>query len=448
MATGLVTRWSLKDATETSPDIAPDERLPWGKTIVLGVQHVVAMFGSTALAPIIMGFDPNTAIFFSGIGTLLFFLVTGGRLPSYLGSSFAFIAVVIAATGYAGSGPNLNIPIALGGIIAAGVVYAIIGLVVHVSGTAWVEKLMPPVLTGAIVAAIGLNLAGIAVKGVSASGFDTLIGLVTVLAVALIAVHAPGMARRLPVLLGAICGYLLYLICANGFGLGKPIDFSGVAAASLFGLPNFTGPVFTGSGMALIAPVAIVLVAENLGHVKAISAMTGRDFDPLLGRAFLADGLATIIAGFGGGTGVTTYAENMGVMAVTRVFSTLVFVVAGFVALILGFSPKFGALIMTLPGPVIGGLALVVFGLIAATAGRIWVGNRVDFSDARNLITVALALTAGAGDLTVKIGGFSLGGIGTATFGAIILYHLLRRRHDRRPDPDEMPVVADSAIRR
>jgi uracil-xanthine permease len=445
MQTGLVTRWSLKDATETSPDIAPDERLPWGKTVVLGIQHVVAMFGSTALAPIIMGFDPNTAIFFSGIGTLLFFLVTGGRLPSYLGSSFAFIAVVIAATGYAGSGPNPNIPVALGGIIAAGVVYAAIGLIVHVSGTAWVEKLMPPVLTGAIVAAIGLNLAGVAVKGVSASGFDTLIGLVTVLAVALIAVHAPGMARRLPVLLGAICGYLLYLICANGFGLGKPIDFSGVAAAPLFGLPHFTSPVFTASAMALIAPVAVVLVAENLGHVKAIAAMTGRDFDPLLGRAFLADGLATIIAGFGGGTGVTTYAENMGVMAVTRVFSTLVFVVAGLVALILGFSPKFGALIMTLPGPVIGGLALVVFGLIAATAGRIWVENRVDFSDARNLITVALALTAGAGDLTLKIGGFALGGIGTATFGAIILYHLLGRRRD----PDDMPIViADSAIRR
>ncbi|MGA8602839.1 MAG: solute carrier family 23 protein [Beijerinckiaceae bacterium] len=443
MQTGFVTRWSLKDATDTSPEIAPDERLPWGKTIVLGIQHVVAMFGSTALAPIIMGFDPNTAIFFSGVGTLLFFLVTGGRLPSYLGSSFAFIAVVIAATGYAGSGPNPNIPVALGGIVAAGVVYAAIGLIVHFSGTAWVERLMPPVLTGAIVAAIGLNLAGVAVKGVSASGFDTAVGLFTVLAVALIAVHAPGMARRLPVLLGAICGYLVYLICANGFGFGKPIDFSAVAAAPLFGLPHFTGPVFTGTAMALIAPVAIVLVAENLGHVKAISAMTGRDFDPILGRAFLADGLATIIAGFGGGTGVTTYAENMGVMAVTRVFSTLVFVVAGCVALLLGFSPKFGALILTLPEPVIGGLALVVFGLIAATAGRIWVENGVDFSDGRNLITVAVALTAGAGDLTVKIGSFALGGIGTATFGAIILYHLLRRSPDRAP-----VLVADSAIRR
>src|SRR3954452_14699070 len=250
---GYFTGWTLKK----EGIIAPEERLPWGQSIFVGLQHVLAMFGSTVLAPIIMGFDPNTAIFFSGIGTLLFFVITGGRLPSYLGSSFAFIAVVIAATGYAGSGPNPNIPVALGGIVAAGIVYAIIGGIVHVSGTAWVEKLMPPVLTGAIVAAIGLNLAGVAVKGVSASGFDTAVGLVTVLAVALIAVHAPGMARRLPVLLGALCGYVLYLICANGFGLGKAIDFSSVAAAPLFGWPKFTLPVFTAS--AVIAQVAIVL---------------------------------------------------------------------------------------------------------------------------------------------------------------------------------------------
>ncbi|HMN73683.1 MAG TPA: solute carrier family 23 protein [Rhodoblastus sp.] len=421
MADKYFPEWTLK----TSGDVAPDERLPWPQTIALGVQHVVAMFGSTALAPILMGFDPNVSIFFSGVGTLLFFIVTGGRLPSYLGSSFAFIAVVIAATGYAGSGANANLPVALGGIVAAGVVYAIIGLIVIATGAGWVERLMPPVLTGAIVGAIGLNLAPIAVKGVSASGFDTAIGLLTVLAVGLFAVRGAGMMRRLPVLLGGLCGYLAYLVCANGFGLGKPIDFSSVAVASWFGLPKFTAPVFSGAAMALIAPAAVVLVAENLGHVKAISAMSGRNLDPLLGRAFLGDGLATIIAGSGGGTGVTTYAENMGVMAVTRIYSTLVFVAAACVALLLGFSPKFGALILTLPGPVIGGLSIVVFGLIAATAGRIWVENKVDFSDPRNLVTAAAALVAGAGDLTAHLGGFTLGGIGSATFGAILLYHLL-----------------------
>lgn len=418
----ILPNWTVK----TSGEIAPDERLPWPQTIAIGIQHVVAMFGSTALAPILMGFDPNTAIFFSGIGTLIFFVITGGRLPSYLGSSFAFIAVVIAATGFSGSGPNPNIPVALGGIVACGFVYALIGVIVHVSGTAWVEALMPPVVTGSIVAAIGLNLAPVGVKNMSGGAFETVVGLITVLAVGLIAVKGRGVSRRLPILLGAIVGYVTYWIGANLLGFGKPIDFSGVASAAWIGLPRLESPVFTASAIVLIAPIAIILVAENLGHIKALAAMTGRDFDPLIGRAFLADGIATMVSGFGGGTGVTTYAENMGVMAVTKVYSTLLFVVAALFAIVLGFSPKFGALILTIPVPVIGGLALVVFGLIAATGGRIWVLNRVDFARARNLITAGVALTAGAGDLTIKAGGFSLGGIGTATFGAIILYHLLR----------------------
>jgi uracil-xanthine permease len=285
---------------------------------------------------------------------------------------------------------------------------------------------MPPVVTGAIVAAIGLNLAPIAVKNVSGSPFDTAIGVLTLLAVVLIAVNGRGMARLLPILIGAVIGYVAYAIGANLLGLGKPIDFAAVAAAPWFGLPRFQQPVFTWSAVGLIAPVAVVLVAENLGHVKGLAAMTGRNFDPLMGRAFAADGLATIASSLGGGTGVTTYAENMGVMAVTRVYSTLVFVAAACVALLLGVSPKFGAVILTLPVPVLGGLAIVVFGLIAATGGRIWVLNRVDFANTRNLVTVAVALIAGAGDLTIKLGGFTLGGIGTATFGAIILYHLLR----------------------
>jgi putative pyrimidine permease RutG len=437
-ANSFFPRWSLK----TEGVSMPEERLPPGQTVVVGLQHVVAMFGATVLAPLLMGFDPNVSILFSGVATLIFFIIVGGRVPSYLGSSFAFIAVVVAATSYAGSGPNLNVPVALGGILAAGLLYTIIGAVVQVSGTAWVERLMPPAVTGAIVAAIGLNLAPIAVRGISADGFATVIGLLTVLAVALIAVKAPGMARRLPVLLGAVVGYCAYFVGANVLGLGAPIAFAGVAAAPWFGLPHFTQPVFTASAAILIAPIAIILVAENLGHVKALSAMTGRNFDPLIGRAFIADGIATIVSGFGGGTGVTTYAENMGVMAVTRIYSTLVFLVASGCAIMLGMSPKFGALILTLPGPVLAGVAIVVFGLIAATGGRIWVQNRVDFSSARTLVTAAVALTAGAGDLTIRIAGFSIGGIGTATFGAILLYHLLSGPENDR----ERASVADSAI--
>jgi putative pyrimidine permease RutG len=417
-------RWTLK----TGGVIAPDERLPWPQTVAVGLQHVVAMFGSTTLAPIIMGFDPNVSILFSGVGTLLFFLVVGGRVPSYLGSSFAFIAVVLAASGYSGSGPNTNIGVALGGIIAAGAVYTLIGLIVQKAGYKWVETLMPPVVTGAIVGAIGLNLAPVAVKGVSASGYDSFIGLFTVVAVGLVGVRAPGLAKRLPILLGGLAAYVLHLIVANGLGYGKAVDFSGVVAAPWFGLPHFTAPVFTVPAMTMIAPVAIILVAENLGHIKAIGAMTGRNLDSSIGRAFIGDGLATMLSGFFGGTGVTTYAENMGVMAATKIFSTLAFVVAGLFAVILGFSPKFGALILTIPGPVIGGLGLVVFGLIAATAGRIWVDNKVDFANTTNLIVVGVTLTMGAGDFVLKLGDFTLGGIGTATFGAIILNQILREK--------------------
>jgi uracil-xanthine permease len=436
-------RWSLK----TEGVVMPEERLPAGPTFVVGLQHVVAMFGATVLAPLLMGFDPNVSILFSGIATLIFFVIVGGRVPSYLGSSFAFIGPVLAATGATVGAPNPNIGVALGGIIAAGALYTLIGLVVAVAGHRWVERLMPPVLTGAIVAAIGLVLAPIAINAASGitptnqagDNFARWIALLTVVAVALVAVYAPGMWRRLPILLGAAIGYLAYLILANGMGLGTPIDFSRVGAAAWFGLPNFSSPVFTPEAISLIAPVAVILVAENLGHIKAIGAMTGRNLDPYLGRAFIGDGVATMLSGSFGGTGVTTYAENMGVMAVTRIYSTLIFVVAAAIAILLGFSPKFGALIQTIPGPVLGGLSIVVFGLIAATAGRIWVENAVDFSQARNLITVAVALVLGAGNFKLSLGGFTLDGIGTATFGAIILYHLLRERGGTTVPADAQP---------
>src|SRR5450759_4413521 len=304
--------WTLK----RDGIIAPDERLPWGQTLAVGLQHIFAMFGATVLGPILMGFDPNTAIFFSGIGTLIFFVIVGGRVPSYLGSSFSFIAVVIAASGYSGSGLNGNIGVALGGIIAAGALYAIVGVVVMAVGYGWIEKLMPPVVTGAVVAVIGLNLAPVAVsdlagKDAATTSFNQLIGLITVLSVAAAAVYAPGILRRLPILLGGVIGYIVYLVLANGFGLGPAIDFTKLGDAAWIGMPNLTAPSFSINAITLIAPVALVLVAENLGHVKAVGAMTGRNLDPYLGRAFLGDGIATMVAGFGGGTGVTTYAENI-----------------------------------------------------------------------------------------------------------------------------------------
>ncbi len=422
MHEGVLSGWKLR----TEGVILPEERLPVAQTVLVGLQHVVAMFGATVLAPLLMGFDPNVAVLFSGLGTLIFFLAVRGRVPSYLGSSFSFIAVVITATAYIGPGANPNIGVALGGIIAAGALYAAVGTIVALAGHEWVERLMPPVVTGAVVAVIGLNLAPIAVRSITGSSYDTGIGLLTVSAVAAVAVFAPGVWRRIPILVGAALAYLSYLLLANGLGLGEPIHFQKFAAAAWFGWPNFSTPVFELKAMTLIAPVAVVLVAENLGHLKALGAMIGRDLDPYLGRAFIGDGIATMIAGAGGGTGVTTYAENIGVMAVTKIYSTLIFVVAALLAILLGFSPKFGAFILTIPRPVIGGLAVVLFGLIAATAGRIWVENKVDFARPINLLTVGVCLIAGAGDLVVRFGGFTLGGIGTASFGAMILHHLLR----------------------
>jgi len=408
--------------------VAPDERLPWPQTAAMGVQHVIAMFGATVLAPILMGFDPNLAILMSGIGTLVFYLITGGRVPSYLGSSFAFIGVVIAATGFAGHGANGNLGVALGGIIACGAVYTLIGLIVMAIGTRWIEALMPPVVTGSVVAVIGLNLAGVPIKNMAPTSFDAWMQGVTFVCVAGVAVFTRGFTQRLLILVGLIVASIVYAVLTNGMGLGKPIDLSGVASAAWFGAPSFTTPVFDSSAMLLIAPVAIILVAENLGHLKAVGAMTGRDLNPVMGRAFVGDGIATMISGSAGGTGVTTYAENIGVMAATRIYSTAIFVCAAVIALLLGFSPKFGALIQAIPLAVMGGVSIVVFGLIAVAGAKIWVDNKVDFSDNRNLVVAAITLVLGTGDYTLKFGGFTLGGIGTATFGAILLWALLGKR--------------------
>lgn len=421
--------WTEKnvDVTQQGGVIAPDERLPWPQTAVMGLQHVIAMFGATVLAPILMGFDPNVAILMSGVGTLIFFFLTGGKVPSYLGSSFAFIGVVIAATAYAGQGANANIGVALGGIIACGAIYTLIGVIVHATGTGWIERVMPPVVTGAVVAVIGLNLAGIPVKNMAASNFDAWMQLVTFVSVGLVAVLTRGMVQRLLILVGLIVASVVYAILTNGLGMGKPLELGGVINAAWFGLPGFSSPVFEVNAMLLIAPVAVILVAENLGHIKAVTAMTGRNLDGYIGRAFIGDGVATMVSGAAGGTGVTTYAENIGVMAATKIYSTAVFVIAAAIAILLGFSPKFGAVIQAIPLPVMGGVSIVVFGLIAIAGAKIWVDNRVDFSDNKNLIVAAVTLVLGTGDFTLKFGGFALGGIGTATFGAILLYALLNR---------------------
>ncbi len=407
--------WKLKQEGV----IAPDERLPLSQTIAMGLQHVVIMFGSTVLAPLLMGLNPNIAVLMSGIGTLVFFFIVGGQVPSYLGSSFAFIGVVIAATGYSGSGPNPNIGIAMSGVVACGVVYALIGLIVMKTGVKWIEKLMPPVVTGAVVMVIGLNLAPVAVKGMGTTSFEHWYATAALLIIGFAAVYLRGFLQKLLMIVGILISYVVYWMLTNVLGFGKPIDFSAIQNAAWLGVPEFTAPVFDIDAIVLIVPVVVILVAENLGHIKAVNVMTHRNLDPYIGRAFFGDGIATILAGFAGGPGVTTYGENIGVMAATRVYSTLIFPVAACFAILLGFSPQFGAVIQSIPGPLLGAVSVVVFGFIAAAGARIWVESKVDLSTTRNLIVVAITLIVGTGDFSLTIAGFNLGGIGTATLAAI-----------------------------
>ena len=407
--------------------MAINEYLPPGKSVMLGVQHTFAMFGATVLAPLLMGFDVNLAILMSGICTIFFFIITGGRMPSYLGSSFAFIGPVIAATAYAGSGPNTNLNVALGAIMVCGIVYALVGLLVMKVGTNWIEKLMPPIVTGAIVMIIGLNLAPVTVQGVSANQFDAWMATLTVVLISSVAIFTRGMLRRLLLLVGLILSYIIYYLVSNVMGFGTPIDFSHVQQAAWFGLPTTHKPEFSLDAIILIAPIAFILVAENLGHFKAVEGMTKSHVTPYIGRGFLADGLATTLSSGFGGTGVTTYAENIGVMAVTKVYSTTIFVMAGIVAIFLGLSPKFGAIVQSIPAALLGGASIVVFGLIAVSGVKIWIDNKIDFSKNNNLIIAAVTVIMGAGNFSLHLGGFDLGGIGTATLAAILLNAFFNR---------------------
>ncbi len=417
-------KWRPYEGNIDARPVGTNEYLPPVQSVVLGIQHAFAMFGATVLAPFLMGFDANLAILMSGICTILFFFMTGGRVPSYLGSSFAFIGVVIAATGYAASGTgaaNANIALAAGGIMACGILYAIFGFIVMATGTRWIEKLMPPVVTGAVVMIIGLNLAPVTIKGVAGNNFNMWMALVTILCMGSIAVFTKGLLQRLLLLVGLLLAYLVYYIISNVMGHGTPINFVPVQEAAWFGVPQFHSPVFDFNAMLIIAPIALILVAENLGHIKAVGAMTGENLDPHIGKAFVADGVATTLSGGVGGPGMTTYGENIGVMAVTRVYSTIVFVFAGVFAIFLGLSPKFGAIIHTIPQAILTGASIVVFGLITIAGAKIWIENKVDFSKNKNLMVAAVTIILGTGDFALQFGNFNLGGIGTATFAALIL---------------------------
>ena len=413
--------WTLHgDGRTVEPGavVKPNERLSWPGTIAIGAQHVVAMFGATFLVPILTGFPVSTTLFFSGVGTILFLVITRNKLPSYLGSSFAFIAPIQAYNGGKTLETTEQITQAMVSVAVTGVLLALVGLLVQKVGTRWIEKLMPPVVAGAIVALIGLNLAPAAWNNFT---LQPLVATVTLVAIILFSVLFRGFLGRISIFLGVVVGYVFAAITGA-------VNFDAVAAAPLLGLPEFHLPAFgdptSWSLLPIFLPVILVLIAENVGHVRGVATMTG---DPTInastGRALTADGVASTLAGLFGGSATTTYGENIGVMAATRVYSTAAYWVAGAIAVLLSFSPAIGAVINTIPAGVIGGATTALYGLIGVIGIKIWVDNQVDFSRPVNQYTVAVSFVIAIAGFTMSIGSLTFSAIVLGTVAALVIYH-------------------------
>ncbi len=404
--------------------VAPDERLSWPRSIGIGAQHIAAMFGATFLVPLITGLPPATTLFFSGVGTIIFLLLTKNRVPSYLGSSFAFLGPIAAAV--AGEG---GMAAALGGVVATGILLAIVGLIVKAAGASWINWLMPPVVTGAIVMVIGFNLASVAYNkawvGPETVGQNPgnlqvgpMLGIITLVSIALIAALSRGFLGRISIFAGLVIGYLVALFMGD-------VNTDGIKAAKWVALPDFTSPTFNLNAILLFVPVVLVLIAENVGHVKAVAAMTGQNLDDQMGNALLGDGLATTLAGVGGGSGTTTYAENIGVMAATRVYSTAAYYIAGVGAILLSLSPKFGAVLSATPAGVLGGASVALFGMIGILGAKIWIESKVNFADSTNILVAGSAVIIGIADVSFTWGDYTFNGIINATVVAVVGYRVL-----------------------
>ncbi len=391
--------------------VAPEERLHWPQTISIGTQHILAMFGSSILVPTLTGFPVTTTLLFTGLATIIFLLMTNNKVPSYLGSSFAMIAPVISTT------QSHSMAGALGGIVMTGALLFVVGLIVQVTGTGWIHALMPPVVMGTIVALIGLNLASATLTPMTDFPVTTFL---TVIFTVLATVAFKGLLGRLSILVGLVLGYVVALLQGQ-------VDFKAVGEAHWIGLPQFTTPTFHFDTALMFLPAVFVLIAENIGHVRTVGVMTGKDLSKFNGRALMADGAASVVAGFGGGSATTTYAENIGVMAASRVYSTAAYWVAAIAAIALAFLPKFGALVGTIPVGVIGGLGIVLYGMIGIVGARLWIESKVDFGSPINLMTagtgliIAIAVTS-----EIAFGQFKLGGIALGSIATLVVFHLMR----------------------
>lgn len=402
--------------------IQVEDRPPLLKTIPLSLQHLFAMFGSTVLVPIIFQVNPATILLMNGIGTLLYLIICKGKIPAYLGSSFAFISPVLLVLS------QNSYSAALGGFIIVGIIFSIVALIIAKVGTGWIDVVFPPAAMGAIIAVIGLELAPVAAsmagyiqpadfKGewspdITAITISTLTLGITIIA----SVTFRGFLKIIPILIGVVAGYVIAWL----FGA---INFEPVKEAAWFALPTFYTPKFELSSILIIAPAALVVVAEHIGHLVVTGNIVERDLtkDPGLGRSLLGNGISTIISGFVGSTPNTTYGENIGVLALSKVFSTWVIGGAAVFAIILSFFGKLAALISVIPAPVMGGISLLLFGVIAASGIRMLVDGRVDYSKPRNLILTTVVLVIGLSGTAFNWGYLSLKGMSLATVVAIIL---------------------------
>lgn len=452
--------WKVVYDGKTPPPgeaVGPLERMSWGRTVGIGAQHVVAMFGATFVFPIVMGLDPNLAILFSGICTIFFLLVVKNNVPSYLGTSAAFVASVTAIRAQGGDSSQVT-----GAILVAGVALALVGLAVHFAGPGMLKKVLPPAVTGGVVMLIGFNLAPVVAKIYWPQ--DQWMAILTTFFLVVAAVLFPGFWARIAVFLGLVFGFLLSWIFDVVLGpitsvlptsAGEAvahdrINLAGLGDAAWFGLPSgkladgvaaVHGPSFSLTFILLVLPGVIALIAENTGHVRAVAEMTGNDLDPYMGRALAADGIGTAVASLFGASPTTTYAENIGVMSATRIYSTAAYYVAATFAIVLGLCPKFGVIINAIPGGVLGGITVVLYGMIGLIGAKIWVDNHVDFGNPVNIVPLAAGLIVGIGDVSLRFtDDFQLGGIAFGTALLICLYHLVKHKENDLQSEHDAPT--------
>ena len=408
------------------------ERLPLLQSVPLSLQHLFAMFGATVLVPFLVGLDTSVTLFTSGVGTLVYIAITKGRIPAYLGSSFAFIAALSGILGVKPGqvAPDARIAVAMGGCVVVGLIYVAVAAAIGRFGTGWIDRLLPPVVIGPVVMVIGLGLANVAVTVMAMQGGTGTyhpeyfrVALAALAIAILAAVFLKGFLGVIPILIGIVGGYGVALLAGQ-------VDLSGVAAARAVSVPPFVLPTFELGAVLTLAPISLVVITEHIGHLIVTNKIVGRDFikDPGLHRSLAGDGVATAVAGLLGGPPSTTYGENIGVMAITRVFSVWVIGGAAVLAIVMSFLPPVGALIRSIPVQVMGGICILLFGIIASAGIRMLVEAGIDFSEKRNLIIASVILVIGIGGAKIHIGSLEVGEMSLATYVGVLLNLVLPRR--------------------